>query len=401
MPSLWKYCISCKSTHSQRTCPSCAKEDDSSALILGTKVTSNFYLGKSEFGDLPSASVERSGGTTSTVYLLSDVLSLAYNKYGGEEGFMAERERRIASKRPTRQQPSRSMGEDNPYKRAKAVEEETFDPSSFRAQDMEALPIGVIERELGGVHSEWTNRQPIKCSCCELEGSPGSIASHEWFAHGLTIKPTLKRGVIKLMNLSEKDFCLRFVKSLEEPEELSELIGSVKADYSYVMDQRHYDEEYGQTNLVVWKVKYDFGNDVQITILFRDYSVDLIDPGVRSKYLLRIEAQVGGINKPATTLVDLFQDSFGEIIHEKEADKLIFDKLMGALGLQYASPTQLFMSLVARVSTNTGVNWQGRHAMLIDDFISIYSDTLSENMPITGEVRLGLNYARYPQNRPE
>lgn len=394
-----------------RTCPSCAKKDESSALILATKVAPNFYLDANDLVGLPVARVGRAGGATSAVYLLSDVVTLAYDKYGGSEEFMAERERRYASKLPSRQQPRRgAVDEGNPYKRAKAVVAGKFEPLSLRCHAMEALPIGVIERGFWDSQASddddtddddgWMSRQVTKCSHCAVEGSPDSIASHEWFAHGQTIKPMLQEGVIRLSNLTERDFTHQYVHLLEEAGELRQLVDSVKANYSYVKDKQWYDEEYGQKNLTLWKVKYDFGQyGVQIGITVRNYQVDLVSPGVQSMYFLGVDAQLGGEDKPIIPLAELFQDTFEDDIGcEREADEHIFDKVLSALGLRETSFTQLLMSLIVRVSTNTSVSWRGS-ATLINDISEIYSESMKDDMPVMEATRLGLLRVLYPQAR--
>lgn len=209
---------------------------------MGTNVK-GFYLDSNDLVDLPNARVD-----SNVVYLLSDVLAIAYAKYGGKEGFLSERERRLDQKRPTRRNPSRRVAEEgNPYKRLK-VEEKEFDPLSLRCSVMEALPIGIIARTGKGEGEEWKSRQPIKCSCCTVEGDPHEIAAHEWFAHGRTIKPALQEGEIRLLTLTERDFTSRYLQLLEEPDELNLLMNSVSAEYSYVKDR---EEEDMARNLVL------------------------------------------------------------------------------------------------------------------------------------------------------
>ncbi|KAL9185150.1 hypothetical protein ACHAXT_002927 [Thalassiosira profunda] len=332
-----------------RTCVACAEKDDAAALVLG-KYISFFYLDCNDVASLPRATIDASiiggRGGPSTVYLISDVLAAADAKFEGGGGFLVERERRLEAKRPTRKNPGRSAASDNPYKRARVVED--FDPLSFRCTAAEALPIGIMEYlpvdspdNKMGKCEEWKSRQPICCAFCSVEGLPDDIKAHEWFAHGSIINTQVQRGEVR-HSMTESDFSLTHAQTLEDahilevPEELRRRMEAVSAQISYLKDIRFQEEEYLAKNLTLWECMFDLGNGVSIAMSFRDRSVDYVDGavGVQSTYLLCIEAQIGGKNKPARKLAEMYHDGHEEFWYEKEAGAKKFAEVLSALGLQ-------------------------------------------------------------------
>ena len=372
-----------------RVCQDCALKDDSSALILASKVPGNFYLDSIDLTAIPKAKVDNiSHGSSrrgAAVHLLADVVAAAYAKYGGEELFLAERNRRMEQKRPTRTNPSRKSAEkSNPYKRVKVEEDSVFDPLSFRCRGMEALPIGVLDM-CSALSNVVVRLQPIKCSCCDIEGSPETVESHEWYAHGLTIKPALQEGLIRL-NKTQEHFSSRYVGRLDESDELRRLMETVTAQYSYVKDRDFPDEEYMARNLELWRCKFDFGNGCQLTIHFRDHSTDYVDGavGIVNKYMLHVQARIDSINQLPIDLIWLFQDVFHECEDMREADGQDFADVIAAIGLQETSASQLLASLMKRVSTNP-------HALnpnvLAQGVACICTTNSSETLPVMHDTR--------------
>ena len=389
-----------------RTCKSCAADqEESAALILTTKIAPNFFLDDTEdLEGLPKATVirpGRSGMASSTVYLLSDIIEAAHAKYGGKDGFLDERGRRLAQKQPTRRNPSRGSGSSsstsvpaagNLHKKLK-TDACAFDPLVFRCSAMEALPIGTIEDD----HlSKWISRKSVICASCDLEGPPGSIRDHEWVVHGEFTDPAWRRREVAFVGKTEEDFSYEHVDALDEPGELKDLLETIKAEYSYEEDIRFQDEEYGATNLSLWKCRFVFKESGSvITIHLRDYSFDYVThPGVVSSNFVWVSAQVGDVGKPITKLLEMFTDGMQGIEEVAEASGAVFEKVLHALGLQETSPSQLLLSLVMRVAVSRN-SWRS----LAREFISVGPWTESEKkaVPIYEETAKMIGQILYPR----
>ena len=212
---LSKYCARCGEYAAtanpltfQRLCDDCTQDDAEGFLILKSRAKSAFLLGERDLKPLEKYSVtlpvkviHRECETT--VYLLSDVRRLAYERWGGR-GALANRidvkeGRVVAHDRVTRRSAKRqkvdkngggsgSGGTDdrrmtrssNKGKNA-GVEKEPYrlfeDDHALRSW-IDSIPIGVMIRDGCMVGA-------VECKDCHLRGCVSDIAMHERLQHGL------------------------------------------------------------------------------------------------------------------------------------------------------------------------------------------------------------------------
>ena len=130
----------------------------------------------------------------------------------------------------------------------------------------------------------------------------------------------------------------------------------------------------------------------------RDHSFDCVSPGVISVYTVTIKAQIGGDGRPSILLLNLFTDGMQEREHVYEAHSEVFHKVLYALGLRESSPSQLLLSLVARVFLRKGYTGWGRRLMLVNTFhiAGPWTKSKTEEVPVYEETAKSIRRIFFP-----
>ena len=212
---LSKYCARCGEYAAtanpltfQRLCDDCTRDDAEGFLILKSRAKSAFLLGERDLKALEKYSVTlpvkvNHRECETTVYLLSDVRRLAYERWGGRDALAnridVKEGRVVAHDRVTRRAAKRqrvdqdgggsgSGGTDNRRmtrssnkNKNTGIEKKPYrlfeDDHALRSW-IDSIPIGVMIRDGCMVGA-------VECKDCHLRGCVADIAMHERLQHGL------------------------------------------------------------------------------------------------------------------------------------------------------------------------------------------------------------------------
>jgi hypothetical protein len=324
-----------------RMCKACSEVQEPSWVITKSKAKEAFLLTDKDCKSFLSASYPfgffGNSNERTFIFLLSDVVTMSFAKWGGPDGLESEITKRKAAAaiRYAKRQSS-----SKPQKKRPKIESLSSRPGddllSLRSFLGSTLPIPVSflkpflycpTLELG-LRLKMTHC--AQCSLCDVLGTTNDIIMHERLEHGV-IDLELERGEERVPTPTEGSKIIP--EAMQPAEELVQLLeqAEVKYDESRLEDEH----SYGHRMCCLFTL-----GDCKVSVDRSEGGCE----GVGGGHLV-ICCQIG----PKMLPVELASIGFAEYGDETtEADIFFFDKLKEALKLRETTPSQLLAALLWR-----------------------------------------------------